>query len=90
MAETRDQRLINASAAQLHLSPTLEINEAVESRRRAGEKVIHLGFGEATFPIQADMLAAHGRESRASSYLPVAGLAELRKARAHARSRSRF
>jgi aspartate/methionine/tyrosine aminotransferase len=73
--------IINASAAQLHFSPTLETNEAVDSARKAGKKVIQLSFGEVTFPIQADMLAVHKSESGASSYLPVAGLAELRKAR---------
>lgn len=80
---TQNQHLINASAAQLHISPTLEINEAVDSRRKAGKQVIQISFGEATFPIQADMLAMHQLECRSTTYLPVAGLAELRKVRAH-------
>ena len=82
-AATQGQRLINASASQLHHSPTLEINELVDSRRKAGKMVVQLSFGEATFPIQADMLATLEHESRVSSYLPVAGLPELRKERIH-------
>ena len=81
--------IINGMAAQLQFSPTLESNEAVDSARKAGKKVVQLSFGEATFPIQADMLAMHKRESGASSYSPVAGLAELRKARARQGSRYR-
>ena len=79
---TQGQHLINASASQLRPSPTLEINEVVDFHRKAGKRVIQLGFGEATFPVQADMLAMHERESRSSGYLPVAGLPELRKVKA--------
>jgi aspartate/methionine/tyrosine aminotransferase len=79
--------IINVTAAQLHFSPTLEMNEAVDSARKAGKKVVQLSFGEGTFPVQADMLAMHKRESGVTNYLPVAGLAELRKARARQRSR---
>jgi aspartate/methionine/tyrosine aminotransferase len=76
---TQSQRLINASASKLRHSPTLEINEMVDSHRAAGRNVVQLSFGEATLPIHADMLAALEQESRVSKYLPVAGLPELRK-----------
>lgn len=73
------QDLIVPAASQLQLSPTLEINEAVEAVRAQGRKVVHLGFGEATFPVQKDVLAVHERCSRSTSYMPVAGLHALRQ-----------
>lgn len=66
-------------ARKLRLSPTLEINELVQEQRNQGKKVVHLGFGEATFPIQKDVLAAHRNASDMSSYLPVTGLMSLRE-----------
>lgn len=73
------QPVITASAAKLHLSPTLEINELVHRVRASGKKVIHLGFGEATFPIQEEVLQCHREACNSTSYLPVAGLGELRE-----------
>lgn len=73
------QDLIVPGASHLQLSPTLAINEAVESVRARGKKVIHLGFGEATFPIQEDVLKVHEDYSRSTSYMPVAGLMSLRQ-----------
>src|SRR5689334_16364851 len=32
-------------------SATLRMNEAVAARRAAGQRTIHLGFGEASFPL---------------------------------------
>ena len=77
----QSRRMINTSAAQLQISPTLEINEAVMSRRKAGKMAVQLSFGEATLPIQVDMLVMHKHGSSFSSYPPVAGIPELRKAR---------
>ena len=71
--------LISPIAAQLRLSPTLEINELVQTTRAQGKKVVHLGFGEATFPIQQDVLKAHQQQSHATSYMPVAGFQALRE-----------
>ncbi|KAL1897620.1 hypothetical protein Sste5346_003926 [Sporothrix stenoceras] len=70
---------LTAVAQQLHLSPTLQINEASRLRAEKGQSVVRLGFGEATFPIQKDVLAAHREASKATSYLPVAGLMSLRQ-----------
>lgn len=70
---------LTSLARQLRLSPTLQINELVQERLAAGRSVVHLGFGEATFPIQKDVLAAHREASSATSYLPVAGLMQLRE-----------
>lgn len=71
--------VLTALARQMRLSATLEINELVHRRTAKGHKVVHLGFGEATFPIQQSVAAAHREASDITSYLPVAGLAELRE-----------
>ncbi|KAL7931376.1 pyridoxal phosphate-dependent transferase [Trichoderma chlorosporum] len=70
---------LTASASQLCLSATLEINELVQQQIAKGRKVVHLGFGEATFPIQQNVIAAHKQASDITSYLPVAGLMMLRE-----------
>lgn len=71
--------VLTALARQMRLSATLEINELVHRRTAQGYKVVHLGFGEATFPIQPNVAAAHREASDITSYLPVAGLTELRE-----------
>lgn len=71
--------VLTTLAKQMRLSATLEINELVHQQTAKGFKVVHLGFGEATFPIQKDVAAAHREASNITSYLPVAGLAELRE-----------
>lgn len=78
---------LTAIAQKLHLSPTLQINEASRLRAEKGQTVVRLGFGEATFPIQKDVLAAHREASKATSYLPVAGLPALRQSIADFQSR---
>ena len=66
-------------AQQLQLSPTLHINELVHRQQSKGRRIVHLGFGESTFPIQRDVLQAYRDASRTTSYLPVAGLPKLRE-----------
>lgn len=70
--------VVNSTSAQLKISPTLEINELVSKARGEGKHVVHLGFGEATFPIQREVLHAHREASKETSYMPVAGLEDLR------------
>lgn len=74
-----DSDVLTALASQLRLSATLEINELVQQRAAKGHKIVHLGFGEATFPIHQNVIAAHRQASDITSYLPVAGLAKLRE-----------
>ncbi len=69
---------VNSVSARLRISPTLEINELVSKARADGKHVIHLGFGEATFPVQQDVLQAHRDASNETSYMPVAGIEALR------------
>lgn len=80
MAPSSDmQSILTPLARQLHLSPTLQINEQVQQRLKQGKQVVHLGFGEATFPLPEAVLEAHREASKVTSYLPVAGLGKLRE-----------
>jgi aspartate/methionine/tyrosine aminotransferase len=64
------------------LSATLAVNEAIARKRRRGEHVLPLGFGEAGVPVHPaltrELAAAAGR----GGYGPVAGSAALRAAAA--------
>jgi len=62
------------------MSSTLAINTKVRRLLAEGHPILQLGFGEARFPVHPlvlDALKAHATER---SYLPVAGLPELRAA----------
>ena len=64
------------------VSATLAANEAMEARRRRGEPVLPLGFGEAGLPAHRMLRAALARASGCNAYGPVAGHAALREAAA--------
>ena len=66
--------------AGLAFSPTLEANERVTARRAGGEPVLHMGFGQAPFPPPERLRRALAEAATQVSYLPVAGLPELRAA----------
>lgn len=74
-----NKSVLTPVAQQLRLSATLEINELVQKRLKPGREVVHLGFGEATFPIHPSVATAHRDASLTTSYLPVAGLQALRE-----------
>src|SRR5215467_5519097 len=59
-------------------SPTLEINEAIAARRAAGRDVLHLGFGEASFPLPPKVRTALADSAIRTSYEPVVGIPALR------------
>src|SRR5260370_859625 len=61
-------------------SPTLAINEAVAARRAAGRRTIHLGFGEASFPLHPLLNEAMARAAKHTGYAPVGGIPALRRA----------
>ncbi len=63
----------------LKQSSTLAINTKINAMMAAGQPVFHLGFGEARFPVHPKILAAFRENATARSYLPVAGLPELRE-----------
>ena len=69
-----------SSLQDMASSPTLAINEAVAARRAAGRKTIHLGFGEASFPLHPLLNEALARAAKHTGYAPVAGISSLRKA----------
>ncbi len=60
-------------------SATMAMNTKISQLRAEGRQVYHLGFGEAKFPVHPKVLAAFREHATARSYLPVAGLPELRK-----------
>lgn len=70
-------------------SATLAMNEAVAARRAAGQETIHLGFGEASFPLHSMLRAALNEAAGQTGYAPVAGIAALRRAIADYLTRTR-
>lgn len=80
---------LNPSRQDLASSPTLAINEAVAARKAAGQSILHLGFGEASFPLHPLLNEAFTRAARQTSYAPVPGLPALRQAIADYLNRTR-
>jgi aspartate aminotransferase len=89
---------VEASSAPLGLAPaaralapsaTLAMNEAIAARRAAGREVIHLGFGEASFPLHPILRAALVEAATRTSYAPVLGIPALRQAIAGYLTRTR-
>ena len=68
--------------ASIPVSATLAANEAMAARRRRGEPVLHLAFGEAGLPAHPALRAALARAAGFNSYGPVAGHPALREAAA--------
>jgi aspartate aminotransferase len=64
------------------LSATLAANEDIDRRRRAGERVLHLAFGEAGLPVHPALRDRLIAASDRNGYGPVAGAAGLREAAA--------
>lgn len=80
---------LTARAQALSTSATLAINEAVARRRAAGGEIIHLGFGEAAFPLHPSLKAALAEAATRTSYAPVLGIPALRQAIAAYLTRTR-
>jgi aspartate aminotransferase len=68
--------------AAVPISPTLAANEAMARRRRAGQPVLPLAFGEAGLPVHPALLGALAAVTGGNAYGPVAGAPELREAAA--------
>src|SRR5437868_14957295 len=81
-------RLTPASQA-LATSATLAMNEAVAKRRAAGRETIHLGFGEASFPLHPLLGIALAEAAKSTAYAPVLGIPALRQAIADYLARTR-
>ncbi len=81
---------LEESALQLPVSATLAINELIaEKEKDAKQKVLHMGFGEASFPLHPQLKNALTEASTFTKYSPVLGLPELRMAIAGFLSRKR-
>jgi aspartate aminotransferase len=76
-------------AQTLATSATLSVNEAVAKRRAAGSEIIHLGFGEASFPLHPLLATALAEAAKSTAYAPVLGMPKLRKAIAEYLARKR-
>ena len=81
-------QLVSGSQA-LATSATLSVNEAVAKRRAAGRETIHLGFGEASFPLHPLLATALAEAAKSTAYAPVLGIPKLRKAIADYLARKR-
>ncbi|RKN37532.1 pyridoxal phosphate-dependent aminotransferase [Streptomyces hoynatensis] len=63
-------------------SATLAIDEAVRARWAAGQRVLHLGFGEAGLPVPESVVEVLTAAADRNGYGPVAGSPEAREAAA--------
>jgi aspartate aminotransferase len=63
-------------------SATLAINERLAARRAAGERVVHLGFGEAGLPVPGFIAEQLRGAAGRNGYGPVAGSPGVRRAAA--------
>lgn len=74
-----------------HIRPsaTLWINERVQQLREEGRQIYHFGFGQSPFPVPTEVVQALQENAHRKEYLPVRGLAELRKSVAAFLSRTR-
>jgi hypothetical protein len=74
--------LLPAGPARVPESATLAANEALARRRRLGQPVLPLAFGEAGLPVLPALRDALSAAAGLGAYGPVAGLAALREAAA--------
>lgn len=70
---------IRPSLRDLKFSPTLRINEQVARAREGGKTIYHMGFGESPFPVHPVIQENISGYSGENSYMPAAGLSELRE-----------
>ncbi len=73
---------VRPAPTPIPVSATLAANEALAVRRRGGETVLPLAFGEAGLPAHPMLCAALAAASDSNAYGPVAGLDSLRQAAA--------
>jgi aspartate aminotransferase len=74
--------LLGFSRRNVPVSATLAANEAMASRRRRGEPVLPLAFGESGLPVHPRLTAALADRAGQGAYGPVAGSERLRTAAA--------
>ncbi|MFQ5832603.1 MAG: pyridoxal phosphate-dependent aminotransferase [Candidatus Thorarchaeota archaeon] len=64
---------------KLKPSATLAMNELISERRKEGEEVYHMGFGESPFPVHSSISKALCDNAGQRSYLPTQGILALRE-----------
>jgi aspartate aminotransferase len=69
---------LSAQARSMVTSATLAINEKVAEKRAWGHDIIHLGFGQASFPLHPKLSKALGKSAKHTDYAPVLGIEPLR------------
>jgi len=69
---------LNKFSNEFELSPTLAANETVLRLRDKGKPIIHMGFGQAPFPVPERIKKALCDNAYNNKYLPALGLEELR------------
>lgn len=70
---------IRNAIRNLPLSPTLRANQQAAARRAEGKSVLHMGFGQAPFPVHDKLQAALASAARFNNYENVSGNAVLRE-----------
>jgi aspartate/methionine/tyrosine aminotransferase len=76
----RPIRFSRAGVRGLKVSATLSINDRVKEMWAAGQNVFHMAFGESRFPVHPKIAETLFGNVQKRSYLPAAGLPELREA----------
>jgi len=74
--------LLGLSPRAIPVSATLAANEVIATRRRRGEPVLPLAFGESGLPVHPRLTAALADRAGQGAYGPVAGSLRLRAAAA--------
>src|SRR5258708_27401214 len=87
--ETHTPLRLSSTAQTLPTSATLSMNEAVAKRRAAGREIIHVGFGDASFPLHPLLKTALADAAAHTGYAPVLGIPALRQAIAAHLTRTR-
>ena len=73
---------IELGPAAVPVSATLAANEILDARRRRGQRVLPMAFGEAGLPAHPLLREALADAAGCTAYGPVAGYAALREAAA--------
>ncbi len=71
---------LNHFSQNFELSPTLAANETVNRLRAEGRTIIHMGFGQAPFPVHERLTEKLAEHAGNNKYLPAVGISELRDA----------
>lgn len=69
---------IRSTVSGLPLSPTLRANQQAAARRAEGQSVLHMGFGQAPFPVHKKLQEALASAAHLNNYENVSGNAALR------------